>query len=794
MKKITSICLAIVLVFSLCSVFVAAKGSVNLAQGEGVTLEGAPKYQPNYAADLLDNLLGDDKYANWAGFYNNADNENNNYDGKNGIIVMDLGKVYANIDSIEAHIWDAKGTSGIASPAHIYVSVSSDGVNYVDLGELTFSTDAIGWATLALSTPVNARFVKYNFDKGSNGGVFMFVSELAVWGDGSEASAPVEDKVINLLAQEGTVTVTNCSTDDLSYTLDANGFKVNCHGTDWPNAYLKFNTPVTVNVADAYLEIEATVTGGRSASIRLMGPVDDAGAIETDDIYLQQFDADITLDNGGDAPTGSTVSYKLPVSELAYCIYDSANAYAGKNPITTEEITFSGLQVFSCGEGCVVDITKLNLIVPGTPSVPVIKEEITVDGDVNDTGWAKDKWINVSGENGSWQYPTKKEVAEGTPVPTFTYKHQLRADDEKLYGALVLDGVHEEEKNIKVRIWFRDNDEATRYTSFYDFVLAPDGTLTTLGKYNLALDDNKGCYIGQTDPTVQEYIGSLDAKAVAADGKTVFEFSVDIDEVTADGNFDYFVSLERKQGVNTGTLYYPFVPELNETSPHGNYPWLLWYAENDATVEVEDIVLGEVVVSDKEEADTSMMGTAPADPAFTVDLDVEGGWVAGEKLVVTATVDILADIDLSQVLFNLYYDASDVEIVLPEELGDIITTGKDSWKEDSLFTLKTEGDYGVIECAPATTVEEDVLKKGEQLVMTFEFTVKEDAEGLINFQLSNKGLVGYSWDLDAAEAAGAGSSLAVENADELGDTGIYVIAALALVALIGTAVVIKKRA
>ena len=79
MKKITSICLALVLVFSLCSVFVAAKGSVNLAQGEGVTLEGAPKYQPNYAADLLDNLLGDDKYANWAGFYNNAEKIYNSF-------------------------------------------------------------------------------------------------------------------------------------------------------------------------------------------------------------------------------------------------------------------------------------------------------------------------------------------------------------------------------------------------------------------------------------------------------------------------------------------------------------------------------------------------------------------------------------------------------------------------------------------------------------------------------------------------------------------------------------------
>ena len=222
-----------------------------------------------------------------------------------------------------------------------------------------------------------------------------------------------------------------------------------------------------------------------------------------------------------------------------------------------------------------------------------------------------------------------------------------------------------------------------------------------------------------------------------------------------------------------------------EHAPHKYFPWLAWQAENDATVNVEDIVLGEIVVSDKEEADTSMMGTAPADPAFTVTLATEDGWKAGEKLVVTATVDVLKDgVDLSQILFNLYYDAADVEIVLPEELGAIITAGAESWKEDSLFTLSVDGDYGVIECAPATTVEADVLKKGTQLVMTFEFTVKADAEGLINFQLSNKGLTGYSWDIDAAEVAGAGSSLAVGNADELGDTGIYVIAALALVALI----------
>ena len=799
MKKALSIMLTMCMVLSLFATFVisASAEATNLAAGKsyvtsqlyrqggkeagwGWDENAAISYPDEDGKSLTDGVYApaDDDYLDpvWAGFSQDPVYKEVGYH----TITVDLGAT-ANIS--EAVVYIASGTQGNgigASGATVEVFVSDDNTNWTSVGtaEGAAATD-VDYVALSVKGAASGRYVQFRLVRGG----WLFVSEVAVF---EGAAAVVEDKVINLLGLANTITETNCQANDLAYTWNADGAEIKCLGTEWPSITVKFNELVTIDVAKTYLEIEATVEGGNGTSIRLLGPVDDAGAVETDDIYLQHFDTDVTPDGGGDAPAGSTISYKLPVSELAYCIYDKANNYAGKNPITESEISFSGLQVFASGENCVVNITKLNLIVPGEAAAPVIKEVVTVDGDVNDTGWAKKGWTTVSGENGSWQYPTKKEVAAGTPIPTFTYKFQLRADDAKLYGALVLDGVHEEEKNIKVRVWFRDNDEATVYSSFYDFVLAPDGTLETAAKYNTSTTENKGAAIENT---------TLEAVAKIVDGKTVFEFSVALEEVTKDGNFDYFVSLERKQGVNTGTLYFPFIPEKDETSPHGNYPWLFWMAENDASVEVKDIVLGEIVVSDKEEADTSMMGTAPADPAFTVTLNTEKGWKAGEKLVVTATVDVLKDgVDLSQIMFNLFYDAADVEIVLPEELGAIITSGKDSWKEDSLFTLSVDGEYGVIECAPATTAEADVLKKGDKLVMTFEFTVKDEAEGLINFQLSNKGLVGYSWDLDAAEVAGAGSSLAVVNADNLGDTGIYVIAALALVALIGTAVVIKKRA
>lgn len=289
------------------------------------------------------------------------------------------------------------------------------------------------------------------------------------------------------------------------------------------------------------------------------------------------------------------VALNIPTDTTEGVSYAVAGEVSGSARYVKVDVALGGTFAF-LNEIEVYEAKKT--VVPGGDEPEVIVETITVDGDLNDTGWAEDKWIKVDGNNGSWQYPTHKEVAEGTPIPTFTYTHQLRADETKLYGAVVLDGVHEEvdgeAKNIKVRIWFRDNDEATVYSSFYDFVLAPDGTLTTAAKYNQSTTTNSGALIENT---------TLEAVAKVVDGKTVYEFSIALDEVTADGNFDYFISLERKQNVNTGTLYYPFIPELAETSPHGNYPWMLWYTENDATVEVESILLGEVVIGDDDNND-----------------------------------------------------------------------------------------------------------------------------------------------------------------------------------------------
>ncbi len=195
--------------------------------------------------------------------------------------------------------------------------------------------------------------------------------------------------------------------------------------------------------------------------------------------------------------------------------------------------------------------------------------------------------------------------------------------------------------------------------------------------------------------------------------------------------------------------------------------------------------------------DVSMMGAAPENSGFTATLTGPETWEAGKDITVDVTIEVTGDsVELSQIMFNLYY--TDLELVLPEDIAAVITTAPDSWKtEDSLFGVSEVDGYTCLTGAPATVNEADVLKKGDKIVITLTFKVLDTAN-VLNLQLSHNGLNGYGYeDPLEAVAAGTGSNLVIAKkaaAPETGDAGIYVIAALALVALLGTAVVIKKRA
>ena len=208
-------------------------------------------------------------------------------------------------------------------------------------------------------------------------------------------------------------------------------------------------------------------------------------------------------------------------------------------------------------------------------SEPVM-ETITVDGDLSDNGWAADKWTSVNADNGYWQSVPESE--------TISYKYQLRADDTKLYAAFEIDCTAVEGGNgvgTNVRFWINTDSEATVYTHFYDVYLK-DGAVAVNAKYNKAKDANDGGNIENS---------TINAVMTTKDGKTYVEFSVDLAEFNGAEGFNYFACVSNKVNENV-CLYYPVVAEGESRT--SNLPYAKWYAEGQATVDVEAIKLGVV--------------------------------------------------------------------------------------------------------------------------------------------------------------------------------------------------------
>ncbi len=104
-----------------------------------------------------------------------------------------------------------------------------------------------------------------------------------------------------------------------------------------------------------------------------------------------------------------------------------------------------------------------------TPVGYFLPETITIDGDLSDSGWRDDMWIEVeAGVNGNLQNPVENMIGS-TEAP---YKFQMRADAEYVYVAAVVDvpaspirhNIKEYGEDLvtysypRVRIWLQSKD------------------------------------------------------------------------------------------------------------------------------------------------------------------------------------------------------------------------------------------------------------------------------------------------------------------------------------------------
>ncbi len=246
-------------------------------------------------------------------------------------------------------------------------------------------------------------------------------------------------------------------------------------------------------------------------------------------------------------------------------------------------------------------------VIPGDDEPETVKETITVDGDLTDTGWNAKGWTTVKpGEGGTWQ----NEPTEGV-TDTISYKYQIRKDDTKLYIAVIYDGeavkmaagsTSANGEGTNFRFWIHNGDtEATVYTHFIDACLCEDGKTGSMMKINTSKDSNAaGDAI--TD-------SSLTAVVTEKDGKTYCELSIDLADlgIVEGATASVIPCISNKFESGNLCLFEGNVPKPEEGATYTtNFPYHHWYG-SEAVELTSDMDLGEITPDQPQTGDNGIV-------------------------------------------------------------------------------------------------------------------------------------------------------------------------------------------
>ncbi len=434
-----------------------------------------------------------------------------------------------------------------------------------------------------------------------------------------------------------------------------------------------------------------------------------------------------------------------------------------------------------------------------------VKETITVDGNVDDNGWKADGWKEVTPETGRWQTEPQTE-------DTLSYRYQLRADDEYLYVAVEaacksVDGGNGNGTNL--RFWINSDPEATIYTHFYD-VFTQDGETKVLAKRNNSKTENKGANIENS---------TIEAKYVGGEEKVVIEFKVKLSEFNGGESFKYFICVSNK--VNENICLYNAQLPITDADRLANFPYKLWNKETETSVTTADIKLGEIGGDPQPPVDDdpdkkyieeiiASVGEKNPDGQFDLVIEAPEEYKAGDEITVNVKIkNIKVEEGIVSLLADFYYDNEKLQLLnTADEDGAIeCITLPDSW--ENLVKQDKDEQHNVIDNGHITlavlTGKKKPVKDDDSLTFTFKFKAKEDAKNAIGFYIPHESVTAKKYDLTDALGNGgyaitkmhvegeasSSSSKTTQTGD--GSTSMIVFAIVALVAICGSAVVIKSR-
>ncbi|MBR5278896.1 MAG: hypothetical protein IKU23_06490, partial [Clostridia bacterium] len=183
----------------------------------------------------------------------------------------------------------------------------------------------------------------------------------------------------------------------------------------------------------------------------------------------------------------------------------------------------------------------------------------------------------VAVSNGYWQELPKTDNV-------LSYRYQLRTDGTKLYVALQADCdlvVGGNGTGTNLRFWINTNEDATVYTHFYDL-----NAVGTGAKYNTSTTSNSGANIQNS---------SMQGVVVGENGKTNFEFSVNLSEFNGTNGFYYYIAFSNFMGGENICLYYP--PVTEGAARADNLPYKNWDRVNQGVFDIASAKLGEATTA-----------------------------------------------------------------------------------------------------------------------------------------------------------------------------------------------------
>lgn len=440
---------------------------------------------------------------------------------------------------------------------------------------------------------------------------------------------------------------------------------------------------------------------------------------------------------------------------------------------------------------------------------------ITVDGNLDDSGWAADGWTTVTTENGTAQSGAEQEGILKDPE-NFKYDFQFATDGTTLYFAFKTDFVpsylNEDPQDgaTNMRLWLRDGDSGT-FDRLIDFFYSYDEATKTHVPLVQRVTDNFNAEGSKLE------VADVDFKFAATDNSYAGEAAIALADLGITGDsFNFALTfsapdagIDEEENEVYECLVYPKY-EKTEDDHLANAP----YKDGGvfATLALADITIAE--------------DTPEVEADFGWDIVIPEG-EAGDEIDVTITLKGLAE-DKSILMVSMFVTHSDNLVPVVTEPTDVEdpfftdfgTKTPNGWEsaggqysaEDNAYYLcfmgaanAAEADGDIVLTIPFKIADDakdgDELKVSvnydEALAEKFDITI-ENMDGDVKplnagaaDATTKVGLTDTSSDVSSSASSAPADSSSTPSTS---DVGIAAIIVLAVAAVIGAAVIIRKRA